>query len=72
MTAPSMEVVRKMRPPQTTGELCPRPGISVFQRTFFCEFHSEGRSFSEETPFEPGPRHWGQFSPEAAEARRQM
>src|ERR1043165_424340 len=60
-TGPSIEVVRKIFFPQTIGEECPRPGISVFQIIFFEPLHSSGRFFSLETPAPPGPRHWGQL-----------
>jgi hypothetical protein len=29
---------------------------------FFSVLHSDGRLFSADTPFDPGPRHCGQFS----------
>src|SRR5262245_1026338 len=43
--------------PHTTGEADPRPGISVFQRTFFVSLHSIGGSAVRETPVAYGPRH---------------
>jgi hypothetical protein len=43
----------------------PRPGIAVFQSTFFVSLHSVGRSFSVEMPWLSGPRHWAQFELDA-------
>ncbi len=39
----------------------PRPGIGVFQSTFFVSLHSVGRFFSGDTPWLSGPRHCGQL-----------
>ena len=46
------------------GEENPRPGIGVFQSTFFVSLHSVGRFFSYEIPWLSGPLHCAQFDPE--------
>jgi hypothetical protein len=54
-------VSRYTRSPQTTGEAEPRPGISIFQRTFFVSLHSVGGVAVRDTPVMCGPRHWAQY-----------
>src|SRR5262245_9098715 len=68
---PSIEVVRKIRLPETIGDEWPRPGIAIFQRTFLESLHSSGRSFSAEIAAAPGPRHCGQSPARAKATRRQ-
>src|SRR5829696_6087235 len=43
-----------------TGVDEPRPGISIFQRTFFVSLHSVGGLAVADTPVAAGPRHCGQ------------
>src|SRR5262245_18099633 len=62
MMAPSMDVVRKIRAPQTIGEECPRPSIGVFHFTFLVAPHSAGNPVSGETPWPSGPLHCAQFA----------
>ena len=58
------------RSPHTTGEPDPRPGISIFQRTFFVSLHSAGGSARLDTPVAYGPRHCGQYaSPAGSDAQ---
>src|SRR5215470_20365934 len=56
-----MSEVRKTFLSQIIGCENPRPGISVFHKTFFVSLHSVGRFFSSETPCASGPRHCGQL-----------
>jgi hypothetical protein len=56
-----MAVVMKTFFPQMIGEEKPRPGMAVFQSTFFVSLHSLGRFFSLDTPWLSGPRHCAQF-----------
>src|SRR5436305_14403908 len=51
-----------MRPSRKTGEDQPRPGMGVFQATFFELDHSTGRLWALEWPCPSGPRNSGQFS----------
>src|SRR3569623_1033417 len=47
---------------QTSGEACPSPGISLFQRMFFSALHSVGTPVSRHVPSPRGPRQHGQYS----------
>jgi hypothetical protein len=60
-TSLSTAVVKKIRSPQTIGDEWPRPGIGVFQRTFF-SVHSVGTSAAVEMPWPAGPRQPGQLA----------
>ena len=60
-----VEAVRKIRSPQTTGELTPAPGTGTFQRTFSVRDQCTGRPVSALTPLPRGPRQPGQLSPRA-------
>src|SRR5437868_5867881 len=59
-------VMRYTRSPHTTGEAEPRPGTSIFQRTFFVSLHSIGGCAVFETPVANGPRHCPQNRSDAA------
>lgn len=48
--------MRKIRSPQTTGELCPRPGSFFFQRTLDSSLHLIGGSAVGDSPVRNGPR----------------
>ena len=52
-------VVRKSLSPAATGVECPRPGISIFQRTFAASLHVSG-TFADVAPVCSGPRQCGQ------------
>src|SRR5258707_6341316 len=55
------DVGRNTRCPTTVGEPCPRPGIGVFQSTFFVSLHCRGGCcLGSATPLRFGPRHQGQ------------
>ena len=56
----SSAVVRKIRPPTTAGEECPRPGTGDFQMMFDVSLHSIGASEQAAMPFPFGPRQQGQ------------
>ena len=56
-------VVTKIRSPNTIGLECARPGIAIFQATFFDPATSHvtgGREGACATPLESGPRNAGQ------------
>src|SRR4029079_11253347 len=61
VAAAGTAVSKNTRSPQTIGDADPRPGISVFHRTFFVSLHSTGGSAVFDTPVAWGPRHWGQY-----------
>ena len=67
MWSPSWQV-RKMRSPQTAGVDSPMPGSVNFQARLSLSLQCVGRSFSLLIPSSAGPRHWGQFSADAAPA----
>jgi hypothetical protein len=48
------------RSPQTTGDPAPRPGTSIFQRTFVVSLQSAGGVAVADTPVFNGPRQFGQ------------
>ena len=77
--SPSLIAVETYRrSPQTIGLEWPRPGMSVFQRTFFdvATSHSTGSGKPSATPTASWPRNAGQlvslaaFCPEAEATRR--
>src|SRR5215467_7052283 len=68
MLSPSAEVT-KILSPQTHGVHAPMPGNLNFQTMFLSGPHSVGMPFSSECPSFFGPRHCGQLSAYAAEAR---
>src|SRR5690349_21239101 len=59
-----------MRSPQTIGLECPKPGMDVFQSTFFPEspLHADGGD-PLPIPLPEGPRNWGQLVSDAKAAR---
>src|SRR5579885_753576 len=57
---PGTAVVSQIRPPTTTGDDQPRPGMGVFQATFLSLLQVSGRSVTVVTPWPVGPRNWGQ------------
>src|ERR1700730_6108739 len=63
---PLVAVGTQTRPPATTGDDHPRPGIGVFQMTLRDSLHSTGTPRSVECPWPVGPRNCGQSSALAA------
>jgi hypothetical protein len=58
-----MAVVKNKRSPQTIGQECPNPGISVFHFKLRDSgmFQTVGVSMPLATPEDPGPLNCGQF-----------
>ena len=54
--AAAIDVVKKTRSSQTTGDECPRPGISVFH-AMFSVADQVVEYVPSATPRPPGPRH---------------
>src|SRR5439155_12509037 len=53
-------VVRKTRPPASTGDDHPRPGTATFHATFSVALHRTGTPVASEWPCPSGPRNCGQ------------
>src|SRR5689334_19979932 len=66
--SPGIAVVTYTVSRQTIGLLLPRPGIGIFQRTFFVSLHSTSGLAAGASPVPMGPRHVGQAWPGAAVA----
>src|SRR5262249_55474735 len=65
----SVAWVTNTRSPQTTGVELPASGRGAFHRTFSLGDHFSGRSRSAEWPCPSGPRHPGQLSAKASDAK---